>query len=122
MSQIFRAATAQGAVGAFRIVKFGTADSTCAVAAAATDALIGTSDSLAKDDGEVVDIDQRATSQVVYGGNVTRGDPLTSDANGAAVKAAPAAGANVRIIGFAEVSGVAGDIGTYFRNVGFMQG
>jgi hypothetical protein len=122
MTQILRAFQAQGAVGAFRIVKQGTVDTTCAVAAAATDALIGTSDSLAKDDTEIVDVDLRGVSQVVLGGNVARGDPLTSDANGAAIKAAPAAGSNVRIIGFAEVSGVAGDIATYHRSVGFMQG
>jgi hypothetical protein len=122
MTQIFRAALAQGAVGAFRIVKPGTVNSSCVLAAAATDALIGTSDSLPKDDGEMVDIDQRATSQVVYGGVVTRGDPLTSDANGAAIKAVPAAGSNARIIGFAEISGVAGDIGTYFRSLGSIQG
>ncbi len=122
MTQIFRPFVAQLAVGAFRIVKQGTANQTCALAAAATDAIIGTSDSLAKDDTEVVDVDYRAFSQVVLGGVVTRGDPLTSDANGAAIKAAPAAGANARIIGFAEISGVAGDIVTYQRSLGSIQG
>ena len=122
MTQIFRPFTAQGAVGAFRIVKQGTADQTCTLAAAVGDALIGTSDSLAKDDSEVVDVDLRAFSQVVVGGVVTRGDPLTSDANGAAVKAAPAAGTNNRIIGFAEISGVAGDVITYHRSPGVIQG
>lgn len=59
---------------------------------------------------------------VVFGGNVTRGQPLTADAQGRAVAAAPAAGANVYCIGFAEVSGVVGDIGTVIISPFIMQG
>ncbi|EHN77499.1 hypothetical protein SMCF_2974, partial [Streptomyces coelicoflavus ZG0656] len=48
---------------------------------------------------------------VEYGGPVTRGARLTSDAEGRAVAAAPAAGQTVEIIGRAMVSGVLGDFG-----------
>jgi hypothetical protein len=46
-------------------------------------------------------------SPVVYGGAITRGDPLTSDGNGKAVKAV----AGQSIVGYAMISGVASDIG-----------
>ena len=61
-------------------------------------------------------------ADVEFGGAVTRGAAVTSDANGKAVAAAPAAGSNVRIIGFAEVSAVAGDIGPILVAPGVMQG
>lgn len=118
----FRGYTAQAAVGAYLIVKPGAADQTCVVAAAATDLLIGTSDSLAKSTGEVVDVACGELGEVLLGGTVTRGQPLTSNASGQAVVAAPAAGSNVRIIGFADYSGVAGDVIPYLRSLGVMQG
>jgi hypothetical protein len=45
----------------------------------------------------------------VAGGTITRGDPLTSDAAGAVVTAAPGAGTNYACIGHALASAVAGD-------------
>ena len=57
-----------------------------------------------------------------FGGTVARGAPVTADASGKAVAAAPAAGSNVRIIGFAEVSAVAGDIAPVLIAPGVMQG
>lgn len=122
MTQYFRGYKAEGTVGAYRIVKHGSANQTCVVAAAATDKLVGTSDALAHVAGDLVDVDLRAVCEVVLGGTVARGDPLTSDASGAAVAAAPAAGSNVRIIGFADMSGVAGDVITYLRAPGVLQG
>ncbi len=122
MQSDYRGYVAQGAVGAYRIVKQGTADQSCALASAATDALISTSDSLAHNSGEVVDVGYGELGEVILGGSVTRGQPLTSDANAAAVVAAPAAGSNVRIIGFADKSGAAGDVIPYQRAPGFMQG
>lgn len=122
MTQDFRGYKAQGTVGARRIVKHGSADQTCVIATAATDKLIGTSDSLDKVAGEVVDVDQRRIGEVVLGGTVARGDPLTSDAAGAAVLAAPAGGSNVRLIGYADQSGVVGDVIFYLIEPGHMQG
>lgn len=114
--------TAEGAITARRIVKPGSADGTVAIAAAATDALMGVCESVGPADGERCDIIKVGIADVEFGGAVTRGGPLTSDASGRAIAAVPAAGANVRIIGFAEVSAVAGDIGQVLISPCVMQG
>ena len=114
--------TAEAAVGANLIVKPGSTDDFVAQGAAATDLLMGVSGNIAAVLGERVDIIKSGIADVLFGGNVTRGNPLTADANGKAVVAAPGAGANVRIIGFAEVSGVSGDIGSVLIVPGYMQG
>jgi len=115
--------TADGAIGAYRIVKHGDADGDVAQATASTDVLIGVNGRLAAAvAGDRVDIHRGRLVEVEYGGNVTRGDPLTSDANAKAVAAAPAAGTNAYIIGYAEVSGVAGDIGAAMFAPGRIQG
>lgn len=122
MTTEFKSLAAQSAVAAFLILKPGTADMTVVPAAAATDLLIGTADSLDKAAGEMVDLDLRPIAEVKLGGSVTRGQPITSNAAGKGVAAAPAAGSNVRIIGFAAKSGVADDVIPYFRAPGVMQG
>lgn len=119
---LIRNYTAGGAITKYRIAKHGAADGAVLQAAAATDALMGICVELDAASGARTDIIKAGIADVEYGGNVTRGDPLTSDANGKAVTAAPAAGANVRTIGFAEVSGVAGDIGACDIAPGVMQG
>lgn len=108
---------AGAAVAPHRIVKHGGSDSEAIQAAAATDALIGVSDQLGADaSGDPLDVIRSDLGEVEYGGNVTRGNPLTSDADGKAV-AATTDGA--RIVGFAEVSGVDGDIGSVHIAPGF---
>lgn len=103
----------------YRIVKFGSSDKTAVQAAAATDASIGVADQMgAASAGDPLDVIRSGIAEVEFGGNVTRGQPLTSDADGKAVAAAPAAGASVRIIGHAEVSGVDGDIGSVHLSPG----
>ena len=102
---------AEGAVAAFTVVKPGTADGQVLAGAAATDKLLGVSTDIPAAIGERCDVILSGLADVVYGGAVTRGDMLTSDATGRAVTAAPIAGVNNRIIGMAVVSGVAGDIG-----------
>lgn len=114
--------TAGGAIAGRRIVKHGASDGAVLQASAATDALIGVSERLTVASGERVDIVLSGLVEVDYGGNVTRGGPLTADANGKAIAAAPAAGATMRIIGFADVSGVSGDIGQVLIAPGFIQG
>jgi len=98
------------------------ASGTVTVAAAATDKLLGTSRDVLTPAGQACDIVMGDAAEVMYGGTVADGDPLTSDANGKAITAAPATGANVRIIGYALAAGVSGDIGTYRYAPGFMQG
>lgn len=107
-----------------RILKFGASDGLLVMSAGAGAAEFSVAVSTEVDAtiGEPVDAIRAGLADVEYGGTVVRGAPLTSDATGRAVTAAPAAGTNNRIIGFAEVSGVVGDIGTVYVNPGFMQG
>lgn len=105
--------TADAAIGKFRIVKAGAADNSVALGAAATDKVLGVANSLGADAaGDRVDVVLGGSADVVYGGTVAAGDLLTSDAAGAAVTAAPAAGVNNRVVGLALKAGVAGDIGS----------
>jgi hypothetical protein len=104
----------------YRIAKFGAADRKVVQAAAATDALIGVFGELDAALNERVDVVRSGMTLVEYGGTVARGDPLTADADGKAIKAAPAAGARVSIFGFAEVSAVAGDIEMAMIAPGFL--
>jgi hypothetical protein len=113
---------AETAVTRRRIVKFGSADHQVVQAAAATDALIGVADRLDAGVDDRVDVILSGVAEVEYGGNVTRGAPLTADANGKAVAAAPAAGVNNGVIGRAMVSGVDGDIGSVLLAPSQIQG
>ena len=70
----------------------------------------------------MVDVTLGGPAEVVLGGAVTRGQPLTSDANAAAVAAAPAAGVNAFTSGFALASGVAGDVIPFHAMRGVIQG
>jgi len=115
--------TAQGAIPAYRIAKFGSADGTVVAAAAVSDLLMGVCARVPADaSGDRVDIVLSGIAEVEYGGNVTRGAKLTADASGKAVAAAPAAGTNNYIIGTAMVSGVSGDIGSVLIIPSVMQG
>lgn len=104
----------------YRIAKFGASDREVVQAAAATDALIGVFAELDASQGERVDVVRVGMPLVEYGGNVTRGDALTADADGKAIKAQPSAGTRVSIVGYAEVSAVAGDIDHMLIAPGFM--
>lgn len=115
-------ATAEAAIAAYRIVKPGAADGGVLQAAAATDYLMGVCESVAPASGERCDIVKAGIAEVEFGGTVTRGQAVTADANGKAVAAAPAAGVNARVIGFAEVSAVAGDIAPVLISPCLMQG
>ena len=104
---------ADAAIVKHRIVKHGASDTTAAQATTTTEALLGVSDSLGADAaGDQVDIIMGGIANVEYGGNVSAGDPLTSDADGKAVASAPALTVTDQIIGFAMVDGVDGDIGS----------
>lgn len=115
--------TATTAIPRLTIAKWGAADGTVVPATDGSAFLVGIQAEID------CDVNDRASmtmigniEDVIYGGNVTRGQPLTAGAGGKAVVAAPAAGANVYIIGFAEVSGVANDIGSVLIAPGIMQG
>lgn len=111
------------AIGANRIVKVGTTPgSTVAIAAASTDALVGVNDNIDLLSTQTGDFNVFGEHNVVLGGTVAMMDPLTSDANGAAIKAAPATGVNSKIIGYALQAGVSGDIINYLGAPGTIQG
>lgn len=115
--------SAEAAIAAYRIVKFGAADGGVLQAAAATDKAVGVTDRLAAAvAGDRVDVTRTGIAEVEYGGTVAAGDLLTADASGRAIVATAAAAANVRVIGVAEVAGVVGDIGSMLIAPGSFQG
>ena len=115
--------TAESAIGPCRIVKPGANDFGVAIAAAAADKVFGvTLPLITVAIGDSVEVAHDDIADVVLGGTVTRGDLLTSDANGAAITATAAAGTNIRVIGIALVSGVAGDIIPVLLNPTSFQG
>jgi hypothetical protein len=111
------------AITKHRLVIPGSADNTCTEASAATGLLIGVCADLgAGAAGEPVDIILDGIANVEYGGDVTRGQLLTSDGSGRAITATASAGANIRIVGVAMVSGAVGDIGSVKLSQGSLQG
>lgn len=124
--------TAGGNVKPWRIVKFGSADYQAVQAAANTDLMFGVSyfpqafndpikpGQLLTDvqvlANERFDVVMTHVAEVEYGAAVTRGQYLTSDAQGRAIPAIP--GAGVRVIGMAMLSGVLGDIGSVWIQPG----
>lgn len=113
----FRAGAA--AIAGYLILK-AVDGGTVAVAAAATDPLVGAAGSMGAPADGMVDIDQAGWSEVRCGGDIHFGDPLTSNANGKAIKAVVTAGSSVRIIGFAMSDGSADDIIPYNIAPGFL--
>lgn len=118
---------AEAALTAYRIVKPGTADGQVLLAAAATDFLVGVTNEISAAINERADVIVAGIAEVELGGTVARGDPITADAAAKGVtatrhthtentagtytqNATTAAGSGQRRIGFALISGVAGDI------------
>jgi hypothetical protein len=115
--------TATTAIPARTLVKWGATDGTVVPAVAATDFVIGVASEIDTAIGERCSVAMNGNiEEVIYGGNVTRGDPLVAAAGGKAVVAAPGAGSNVRCIGYAEVSGVNNDIGSVIISPFTLQG
>lgn len=129
MKGIVKSYRAGGAISQYRIVKF-SGDQAVVQASATGDGQIGICcQPGGAASGERVDVTRTGIEEVEYGGNVTRGDLLTADAQGRAVSVTrhthtetgttTAAASNIRIIGMAEVSGVSGDIGHVLITPGF---
>lgn len=113
---------AEAAVPRRRIIKFGGSDGAVVLATGPADNMFAISAEIDAAINEPCDGHLLGIAEVEYGGNVTRGDWLTSDAVGRAVAAAPAAGANANVIGKALASGVLGDVGVSTVNPGRIQG
>tara|TARA_R110002124_G_scaffold284368_1_gene461515 strand:- start:31610 stop:31990 length:381 start_codon:yes stop_codon:yes gene_type:complete len=105
--------TATGVAIAGYLIVAAAAGGKVELANAANDLLLGATDSMGCPAGGQLDIAQAGWSEVRCGGNVSFGDPLTSDANGKAIKAVPVVGQMVRVIGFAQADAVADDIIPY---------
>ena len=100
---------AGAAVGAYRIVKFGSDDLHVIQGAAATDTTIGINQSpQAAATEENVMVALQGIGQVELGGTVVRGDLLSSDSVGRAV--ASLAAPTDRVIGIALLSGGSGTV------------
>lgn len=84
-----------------------------ALATGAGSPLLGSSDRLDTAIDDMCDVNRGGIPQVRLGGTVAAGDPLTSDADGKAIKAVAAAGTTVWIVGYADAPGVADDIVDY---------
>lgn len=81
---------AGGTINEYRLVKFGASDRAALQASASTDKFIGVA-GLPKGataaSGDSIDVIKAGIADVTYGGTVTRGDRLTSDADGKAISA-----------------------------------
>lgn len=101
---------AAGAISEYRIVKFGAKDRDALQATTASEKFAGVA-GLPKGTnavaGDPMDVIKSGVADVTYGGTVSAGDFLTSDAQGRAVVAA----VGDFIIGVAQVAGVVGDLG-----------
>ena len=115
------ARTAAADIDGYLIIAYGANDD-AVPANGASAPMFAISNNLGARNGQRVDCITGGTPEVRYGGVVAAGDPLTADTQGRAVAAAPAAGVNARIIGFAAVSGNADDIGAAHIAPGIMQG
>jgi len=101
------------AVDQYSIVKFGTTSDQVVKATAHTESLIGiVGDYSDNEAGKRVDVVQLGIAFVELGGTVAKGDIITADADGHAVKVTNAmvADGDVHIVGFAQDAGVDGDI------------
>jgi len=99
--------TAQGAITKNRIVKFGSADDTYAVATTpATDRIagvfIGPSDAA---DSDTIEVCMLGECNLEVSGAIGRGMSLTTNGSGQGVNAAPVAGTNNKIVAMAQISG-----------------
>jgi hypothetical protein len=113
---------AQAIATAYTIARFGADDDTLDLASASTDGLLGVFQHTTEAAGEDVRVMLSGISRLKLGGTVTRGDWLTSDAEGKGVAAAPAAGVNAEVAGRALASGVDGDIIPVLLAQGRVQG
>ena len=112
---IFKTFDAEGEIAPYRICAHGSKDYAVKQATAKTDALLGTTDELGRQPNNRVDVCLDKMPEVEAGGTLAAGDPLTSDANGKAVKATTGGD---RLIGFALTSESAGDLITYIHAPG----
>jgi len=95
-------------IPAHTLVTFGTDDAGCNIAVAATDAPLGVTTEIDALKDERCDVILTGIAPVLYGADITKGDPLTAGADGKAVKA----GDGDLVFGTAMLDGTTDDIGS----------
>lgn len=109
--KLIKSFTAATAIGHQLQVKAGVNDGEVALATAPTDNIIGVTDYPGGAAiGERIDVVLLGETEVQVGGTIAFGGFFTADANGKAIAAAPAAGANARTGGILTIGAVSGDI------------
>lgn len=112
-SGFIKSRVAAGAIAPWSIAAFTGNRNEVAQAAGSATGLAGITDYLGIDAvcaDRMVDLQLTEVADVKAGGTIAAGDPITSDANGAAIKAVKAAGAEVFCIGLAQEPAVVGDV------------
>ena len=106
----------------YTLATFGADDDTFSVASGSTQSLVGIFQGTTVNAGDSAEVMISGISNIVLGGTVSRGQELTSDANGNGIAVAswPQA-SGVFTIGVALESGVAGDIIAVLLEPDFMQ-
>lgn len=119
-----RAYEAAAEIDGYVIVTYAApaAGKTVTTATNGTAPLVGVSDAMGAPIGGMCDVHRAGLVSVRLGGAVSAGDPITADANGRGIEAAPASGDSVFIVGFADEPGVADDIIDVFCAPGTITG
>ena len=113
---------AAGAIPAYSIVKQGADSDHIVAAAAVSDLFIGVTMELDAALGDRADVQMGGIAYVVAGAAIPYGTPVTSNATGQAVAAAPAAGVNNTVVGRAlESASAAGDVIRVLLGLGTIQ-
>lgn len=110
--ELIKSFVADAAIRGNRIVAFHATKQAAIEGASNVAALIGVSTSTGAGAGGVVDAVQQGEAEVEAGGNLVRGNFVTSDGQGRAVALPAPSGAavTVRVIGQVQASAVEGDI------------
>ncbi|MEW5970227.1 MAG: hypothetical protein AB1706_10195 [Pseudomonadota bacterium] len=112
---------ADSAITAGNVIKIGDSDTDCDKATTSTDFLLGIAlNSCAT--GEVCYFRGGGVAEAIAGASVTRGNLLTSNTASKAIAAAPAAGANARVVGVALESASANGLFDVLVSPGSVQG
>jgi len=100
---------AGGAITQYGLVKYGSDDDSCVMAAANSDDIIGVAQQ-AGVSGDMIRIMLLGVSRVKTGGVIARGAFVTSDASGLGVAIGVVAGTNYTAVGRALATSASGDI------------
>jgi Uncharacterized conserved protein (DUF2190) len=99
------------AIPARRLVKHGAADGSVTLATDGSVAILGAAEQIPTKINFSVDVIHTECAVVEAGAAVARSSPVTADATGRAISAAPAAGVNMFTAGIAlETASAAGDL------------